>query len=201
LRLLRNSPAGAAARPPSGIVSAADLRQDAFVALVEGSVRDLEEFTYDTRFVLDVRDVHEPLLLQIPRSMLGNVVIRLVRVGRDVRAGLFVGRTPLTGCRPADDVALPAGEPLRFGIDCLPAVVDDVGRWIGWTCPDADQASPGGGIRPSRDERELQAAMRQIEAKRAKGGRSRLRNEQKVAGRAAKEGAAPEMGRDRCWNI
>jgi hypothetical protein len=93
-------------RSPAGIVSAVDLRQDAFVALVEGYVADLEEFTYDdgvdaaffqiadTRFVLDIRDAHDPLLLQIERSMLGNVVIRLVRVGRDVKAGLFIGRTP-----------------------------------------------------------------------------------------------------------
>jgi hypothetical protein len=173
---------------PAGIVSSVDLRQDTFIALTEGYVVDLEEFTYDdgvdsalfqimdTRLVLDVRDVPDPLLLRLGRSMLGNVVIRLLRIGPDVKAGIFVARTLLTCYRSTDDFILPAGEPLRFGIDFLPAMVEDLGRWIGWTCADVEQTPPSGGIRPSRDERELQAAMRQIEAKKPKGAKPKRKD-------------------------
>jgi hypothetical protein len=162
-----------------GFVCAVDLKQDTFICVTEGFVADLEEFNYDdgvdgaffqiadTRLVLDARAAPRSILHRLSRSMNGNVVLKLLEVGDQFLCGLFVGRAELTCHKCAEEFVLKAGEPLRFGIDFIPSVLEDETKWIGWHCVEAED-HPSGGVRPSRDDRELQAAMRQIEGKRPK---------------------------------
>jgi hypothetical protein len=162
-----------------GFVSSVDLKQETFICVTEGFVADLEEFNYDdgvdgalfqiadTRLVLDARAAPRSILHRLGRSMNGNMILKLLEVGDQLLCGLFVGRAELTCHKSADEFVLKAGEPLRFGIDFIPSVLEDETKWIGWHCIEAED-HPSGGVRPSRDDRELQAAMRQIEGKRPK---------------------------------
>ncbi|KAK8887311.1 hypothetical protein M9Y10_038349 [Tritrichomonas musculus] len=146
-----------------GLIARTELRQDQFIMLCDGLIGDLEEFNYDngvnssffqiadTRLVLDTSHVLDSPLHSIQRSMSGNVVLKIIYIGDDVKCGLFVGRATLSAVK-ADDVVIMPGERLLFGIDFMPAVLEDISKWIGYHCPDVDEHGVG---RPSsRDERE-----------------------------------------------
>jgi hypothetical protein len=168
----------------TGCFAPADLRSDTFICPTPGFVADLDEFVYDdgvdaaffqiadTHLLLDTRAVHNSVLHRLPRSIHGNCVLRIMACGDNFSCGLFIGRAALSAFRPTDEFVVAAGEPLALGIDFVPGVLEDLGRWIGWHWnpngleADADERAPGS--RPSRDERELQAAMRQIEGKKVK---------------------------------
>jgi hypothetical protein len=56
--------------------------------------------------------------------MKGNVVLRLFEVDHQLLCGLFIGRAELRCHKGADDFVLRAGEPLRFGIDFIPSILE-----------------------------------------------------------------------------
>lgn len=146
-----------------GLIARTELRQDQFIMLCDGLIGDLEEFNYDdgvnssffqiadTRLVLDTSHIESSPLHSIQRSMVGNVVLKIVLIGDTVNCGLFVGRASLSAVK-TEDVTIMPGERILFGIDFMPAILEDVSKWIGYHCPEAEEH---GTSRPSsRDERE-----------------------------------------------
>ena len=162
----------------NGCFAPVDMKQDTFLGVVHGFIGDLEEFNYDngvdlgwyqiadTRLILDATHIPNSPLHRMRRSMHGNCVLKIIDVGDQIVCGLFIGRALLTSQKSSEELIVRAGQPLTLGIDFIPAVLEDIGKFIGWHCSDLDEHNPN---RPSRDERELQAAIRQCEgSKRAK---------------------------------
>ena len=177
-----------------GLIAKIELRQDQFITSLNGFIGDLEEFNYDsgvnstffqiadTRFILDTSNVENSPLHHIKRSIEGNCIIKIIMVGETTYCGLYAGRATLSSIR-SEDVIIKPGEQILFGIDFMPAVLEDVNKWIGWHCPDLDDHSSN---RPTRDERDLHAAIRQIEGRRPKTQRPTKKSETKKTSRANK---------------
>lgn len=152
------------------IICDTELKTDTFIGLAEGLIGDLEEFNYDngvdsfiyqitdTRLVLDTTHISTSPLHKMKRSIYGNCVLKLFQMGNQVFCGIFIGPAHLS-VHKGEEIIVKPGTPLAFGIDFMPAVLEDVSKWIGWHCSDLEEHNNN---RPSRDERELQAAMRQF---------------------------------------
>ncbi|OHS94180.1 PHD-finger family protein [Tritrichomonas foetus] len=185
----------------NGIFAKTELKQDQFIMLADGLIGDLEEFNYDngvsaaffqiadTRLVLDTTHIMDTPLHKIKRSMAGNCTLKIILVGESVHCGLFVGRASLSSSissstMKSEDTVINSGDPILFGIDFMPAVLEDVSKWIGWHCPDSEEHLSN---RPSRDERDLHAAIRQIEGRRtSKQQKNKKKNDLKKSNRNAK---------------
>lgn len=136
-----------------GVVSATDLASDQFICVTEGLIGDLEEFNVedkvdaswfqitDTRFVLDASRIPTSILHLMPRSIYGNCSIKLFQYNGSVMAGLFALRNHLATSPDDPPSVIKAGTPLTLGIDWIPAVIDDVSRWLSWTFSDEEESS------------------------------------------------------------
>lgn len=145
-------PANIQVIPNEGIVALTELQNDQFIMLCDGLVGDLEEFDYDngissaffqiqdTRLVLDTTHVESTPLHHIHRSMEGNVVLKIIQVGDKIHCGLFVGKAGLVPSK-SETVQINQGDHLLFGIDFMPAVLEDVKEWISWKIPEIEETN------------------------------------------------------------
>lgn len=136
-----------------GVVAATDLACDQFICVLEGLIGDLEEFNVedkvdttlfqitDTRFVLDASRIPSSVLHLMPRSMYGNCSIKLFQYNGTIMAGLFALRNHLATSPDDVPTGIKAGIPLTLGVDWIPAIIDDVSRYLSWTFSDEEESS------------------------------------------------------------
>ncbi|OHT06398.1 PHD-finger family protein [Tritrichomonas foetus] len=147
----------------SGLMAMCDLASDQFVAIVDGFIGDLEEFTYDpkvdsayyqihgTRFVLDTTHVPSSPLHTMKRSIYGNCALRLISIGDATLCGLFIARNYLTYPETNEHFhGVKSGTILTLGIDFLPAVLKDNSKWITWHCNEGEEEVATVPMRTSR---------------------------------------------------
>lgn len=157
----------------NGAVAGSDLTQGQFVMHVSGLLGDIEEFDYDngvdsaiyqlvgTRFVLDTTHFPDLKIHKIPRSMNGNLVLKLFQVGDKIHCGVFVGRSSLQPSDSTDPLQIKTGENVYLGIDFLPASCEDISKWLSWHPGDLrDPSAHSTGSRPTPEQRETTAAIR-----------------------------------------
>ena len=161
------------------VVCKNNLTQGQFLFTVDGLLGDLEEFDYDTkvdgslyqlfgtRFVLDASRFRNSFLHNFKRSMYGNCILKLFTVGDKTYCGVFVWRAQLEPYDPVHALTIKAGEPLKLGIDFIPAVIEDYTKWLSWHCGDLEKEDlePQ---RPTPEQRELATALRISSEKAAK---------------------------------
>ena len=126
------------------IVCNSHLNPEQLICTLEGLVGDLEEWVYDsgvtdtiyqirdTRLVLDISRVNNSPLRHIPRSIEGNCVIRLFRVGESILCGLFASGIYLMPGAELSFNGISPGTPLKIGIDFIPGVITEPTKWLSW---------------------------------------------------------------------
>lgn len=182
-----------------GVFSTSVLQPEQLIGVAGGFVGLVDEFCYDngvdsqlyvvcaTKFVLDTRKGPPQFIHNFRRSLSPNCVVKLVKIGGCLYAGIFAGVSDVNGIARRtrrEKFAIPANTELSLPIDFAPATVDEPFDFMGWhfdeiemkketsapskVIPPAASTSPKQN-RPSREEREELMVMRQYD--RSKKGR------------------------------
>jgi len=136
-----------------GIVCNSDLVVNQFLFLADGLIGDKEEFDFtgkvdssyyqisDTRFVLDSSMASRCYLHKFKRSIKGNCSLKLFQVEDGLHCGVFVSKNHLGPLEEdEEDDTIPAGTPLALGFDFIPAVIEDIIKWISWRYMDQKES-------------------------------------------------------------
>ena len=126
------------------IVSTTYIGPEHLICTLEGLVGHLEEWIYDsgvtetifqikdTGLVLDISRIQNSPLRYIPRSIEGNCVIKLFRVGDSILCGLFASPSYLMPGSEINYKGIFPGTPLKIGIDFMPALIVEPTKWLSW---------------------------------------------------------------------
>ena len=127
------------------IICTADLVNDQFICLInDGLVGDIEEYNveskvdkalyaiHDSRFVLDTTHAPNMFLHKLKRSIEGNCALKMFQVGDQTLCGLFATKAHLCSSPEDPPHVIKAGTPLCLGIDWIPAILDDVSKYLSW---------------------------------------------------------------------
>jgi hypothetical protein len=202
----------------NGIFCQSQLQPEQIVAVADGFVGLVDEFPYDngvdphfyaccgTKFVLDTRKTAPQLIHNFRRSLSPNCVVKLVKCAGFCYAGVFAGVSDVNGIAKRtrrEKFPIPANTELLLPIDFAPATIEEPAEFMSWHFDEIEiqacdlisspaTTSPPKHMRPSRDERDEMAVIRQVDKAKKK---KKLRDDVKICKVKKKPGKPPRAAK------